>query len=97
MKKALMLALLLPPGTLLRAEICRPPMPPLTSERPIFINFDKSKPEPGLHGYGWEDDRAGFGNLDGYTGHQLCGRGVFTECRGKPEMILRKPEALQAK
>ena len=64
--------------------------------KPTFINFDRAYPSQDFTVMIWDDDRAGFGNLDGYTGHQLCARGTITAYRGKPEMILRKPEALQA-
>jgi hypothetical protein len=45
----------------------------------------------------WDDDRAGFGNLEKYAGREVCAHGVITMYRGKPEMVLRNPEALKAK
>jgi hypothetical protein len=45
----------------------------------------------------WDDDRAGFSNLEKYAGHQVCAQGVITMYRGKPEMVLRSPGALKAK
>jgi hypothetical protein len=65
--------------------------------KPTFINFDKPYPSQDFTVMVWDDDRAGFGNLDKYTGRQICAHGVITEYRGKPEMILRSPDALQAK
>jgi len=45
----------------------------------------------------WDDERAGFGSLERHTGRQVCAHGVITEYRGEPEMVLRSPDALQAK
>jgi hypothetical protein len=65
--------------------------------KPTFINFDKPYPSQDFTVMIWDDDRPSFGNLDRYTGRQICAHGVITEYRGKPEMILHSPEALQAK
>jgi hypothetical protein len=65
--------------------------------KPTFINFDKPYPNQDFTVMVWDDDRAGFGDLDKYTGRQICAHGVITEYRGKPEMILRSPDSLQAK
>jgi hypothetical protein len=45
----------------------------------------------------WDDERAGFGNLEKYAGRQVCVYGAITMYRGKPEMILRDPETIRAK
>jgi hypothetical protein len=46
----------------------------------------------------WDKDRSAFGDIQGqYSGHQVCSHGVISSCRGKPEMVLRSPEALQVK
>ena len=65
--------------------------------KPTFINFDKPYPNQDFTVMIWDDERAGFGSLERYTGRQICAHGVVTEYRGKPEMVLRSPEALQAK
>jgi hypothetical protein len=65
--------------------------------KPTFINFDKPYPNQDFTVMIWDDERAGFGSLERYTGRQVCAHGVITEYRGKPEMILRSPDALQAK
>ena len=43
----------------------------------------------------WDDDRAGFGNLEKYAGRQVCAQRIITGYRSKPEMVLRSPESLQ--
>lgn len=65
--------------------------------KPTFINFDKPYPNQDFTVMIWDDERAGFGNLEKYTGRQVCAHGVITEYRGKPEMVLHNPDALQAK
>ena len=65
--------------------------------KPTFINFDKPYPNQDFTVMIWDDERAGFGSLERYTGRQVCAHGVITEYRGKAEMVLRNPEALQAK
>ena len=65
--------------------------------KPTFINFDKPYPNEDFTVMIWDDDRAGFGNLEKYAGREVCARGVITMYRGKPEMVLRNPDALQAK
>jgi hypothetical protein len=65
--------------------------------KPTFINFDRPYPNQDFTVMIWDDERAGFGSLERYTGRQVCAQGVITEYRGKPEMILRSPDALQAK
>ena len=65
--------------------------------KPTFINFDKPYPNQDFTVMIWDDERAGFGSLEKYTGRQICAHGVITEYRGKPEMVLHSPDALQAK
>lgn len=65
--------------------------------KPTFINFDKPYPSQDFIVMIWDNDRAAFGNLERYTGHEACARGAITEYRGKPEMVLRAPDTLQAK
>ena len=65
--------------------------------KPTFINFDKPYPSQDFTVMIWDDDRPGFGNLEKYAGQQVCAKGVITLYRGKPEMVLREPGALQTK
>jgi hypothetical protein len=65
--------------------------------KPTFINFDKPYPNQDFTVMIWDDDRASFGNLEKYTGRQVCAHGIITEYRGKPEMVLHSPESLQSK
>jgi hypothetical protein len=65
--------------------------------KPRFINFDKPYPNQDFTVMIWDDDRAGFGNLERYTGRQVCAHGVITEYRSKAEMVLKDPGALQTK
>ncbi len=65
--------------------------------KPTFINFDKRYPNQDFTVLIWNDDRPGFGNLEKYEGRQVCVHGVITLYRGKPEMVIRSPEALEAK
>ena len=61
------------------------------------INFDKPYPSQDFTVMIWEEDRAAFGNVDKKNGLQICARGMITQYRGRPEMVLHAPEALQAK
>jgi hypothetical protein len=45
--------------------------------KPTFINFDRPYPSQNFTVMIWDDDQAGFPNVDGWTGHQLCARGVI--------------------
>jgi hypothetical protein len=65
--------------------------------KPTFINFDKPYPSQDFTVTIWDEDRPAFGNLDKYIGSQVCAHGLIKEYRGKPEMVLHSPEALQAK
>jgi hypothetical protein len=65
--------------------------------KPTFINFDKPYPNEDFTVIIWDDDRAGFGNPEKYAVREVCAHGFITMYRGKPEMVLRSPEALQAK
>jgi hypothetical protein len=65
--------------------------------KPTFINFDKPYPSQDFTVMIWDDDRPAFGNLDKYTGSQICAHGLIKEYRRKPEIVLRNPESLQAK
>jgi hypothetical protein len=65
--------------------------------RPTFINFDKPYPSQDFTVMIWDEDRPQFGALEKDTGRELCAHGAITMYRGKPEMILKDPGALQAK
>lgn len=65
--------------------------------KPTFINFDKPYPNQDFTVMIWDDDRSAFGDLNKYSGKQVCAHGTITEYRGKPEMILHNPEALLAR
>jgi hypothetical protein len=65
--------------------------------KPTFINFDKPYPSQDFTVTIWDGDRPAFGNLAKYAGQQLCAHGLIAEYRGKPEMVVKDPGALQAK
>jgi hypothetical protein len=72
-------------------------MPLTVAASQLFINFDKPYPSQDFTVMIWDDDRPAFGNLDKYTGSQICAHGLIKEYRRKPEIVLRNPESLQAK
>jgi hypothetical protein len=65
--------------------------------KPTFINFDKPYPSQDFTVMIWGEDRPRFGDLEKDTGRLVCAHGLITMYRGKPETVLRSPEALQAK
>ena len=65
--------------------------------KPTFINFDRPYPHQDFTVMIWDEDRVRFGDLTKYDGHRACATGVISQYKGKPEMILHSPEALQAK
>jgi hypothetical protein len=65
--------------------------------KPTFINFDKPYPSQDFTVMIWDEDRTGFGDLQKDAGRKVCAHGPITMYRGKPEMVLRDPAALEAK
>jgi len=63
--------------------------------KPTFLNFDKPYPSQDFTVMIWDDDRPAFGDLAKYSGHRVCAHGTIKEFRGKPEMVLRDPAALE--
>jgi hypothetical protein len=64
---------------------------------PTFIDFDRPYPSQDFTVVIWGEDRANFGDLGQHVGRQLCAQGLVSLYRGKPEMVLRNPESLQAR
>jgi hypothetical protein len=65
--------------------------------KPTFINFERPYPNQDFTVMIWEEDLPGFGDLEKEVGRLLCAHGPITMYRGKPEMVLHSPEALQAR
>jgi hypothetical protein len=66
--------------------------------KPTLIDLDKPYPGQEFTILIWDKDRPAFGNIRSKcNGRQVCAFGVISNYRGKPEMVLHGPDALQAK
>lgn len=63
--------------------------------QPAFLDMDGRFPLNRFTVIIWGKDQPKFGNLARYTDQHICAQGTIRSYRGKPEMVLRNPEAMQ--
>ncbi len=69
-----------------------------TGGAPTFINFDKPNPNQTFTVLIWGIDRPKFAAPPESTftvGKRVCARGLVTDYRGKPEIVVRSPEEIR--
>ena len=67
------------------------------SSRPTvsFINLDKPGPQSPFTAVIFQSNLGAFGDLNQYTNHVVSVSGTITEYRGRPEIVLDKPDEIK--
>ncbi len=65
------------------------------SEKVVRLNFEKPFPKQPFNVVVFKDKTNLFGDLDGYKGKRVEVTGKITEYRGRPEIVLTKPDQIK--